>query len=248
MTDAFRARSYTGWPHLAPPRFMSSFLHIWQADLVANDALWLATGPSLAPPELARQNRLRTLALRQTYGRAHGFLRAVLELYTTQPAKDLYFSADTFGKPFLPDFTLHFNLSYRPGRALLAISDAGPVGADVERLAPIPDYEALVAELFSSDEQRALRIAGARAACGPLFYTIWTRKEAYAKALGMGLSVPFAQFSVLKPGDAGPPALVAPAGACLHSFAVGTGYQGAVALLAASESPAPQYFKYPVDL
>ena len=215
---------------------------------MANDALWLTTCPSLAPAELARQTQFRTLALRQTYGRAHGFLRAVLELYTMQPAKSLYFSADKNGKPLLVDFALHFNLSYRAGRALLAVSDAGPVGADVERLAPLANTEALVAELFSDGEQLALHTAAARASCGPLFYTIWTRKEAYAKALGMGLALPFAQFSVLEPGHPGPPALVAPAGAHLHSFAVGSGYQGAVALLAAHPSPIPQYFKYPVDL
>lgn len=227
---------------------MSSFLHIWQADLVANDTLWLATTPSLGTTELARQSRLRTLALRQTYGRAHGFLRAVLELYTLQPAKDLLFAAGRYGKPILTDFALHFNLSYRAGRALLAVSDAGPVGADVEQLAPVTNADALVEELFSAGEQAVIRAAALRASCGPLFYTIWTRKEAYAKALGMGLSVPFAEFSVLESGVAGLPALVEPAGACLHSFAVGTGYQGAVALLPTGPAPTPQYFKYPVDL
>lgn len=226
---------------------MSSFLHIWQADLIANDALWLATNPSLSATELAHQTRLRTLALRQTYGRAHGFLRAVLELYTMQPAKDLFFAANSYGKPILADFALHFNLSYRAGRALLAVSDAGPVGADVEQLAPVTNAEALVKELFSPSEQSAIQAAALRASCGPLFYTIWTRKEAYAKALGMGLSAPFAEFSVLESGIAGLPALVEPAGARLHSFAVGTGYQGAVALVGAG-SPPPQYFKYPVDL
>lgn len=227
---------------------MPSFLHIWQADLAANDAVWRAIRNTLSPPELTRQGQLRTLALRQTYGRAHSFLRAVLELYTFQSASTLYLDTDKHGKPFLPAFKLYFNLSYRPGRALLAVSDAGPVGADVEQLAPIIDEEALVAELFSGGEQLVLRTAAARAASGPLFYTIWTRKEAYAKALGMGLAVPFAEFSVLEPDAAGPPTLVAPAGASLHSFAVGVGYQGAVALLARGAAPAPQYFRYPVDL
>jgi 4'-phosphopantetheinyl transferase len=227
---------------------MSSFLHIWQADLAASDVVWPTASSTLAPAELARQTQLRTLALRQTYGRAHGFLRAVLELYTLQPAKNLYLRADKYGKPFLPDFALHFNLSYREGRALVAVSDAGPVGADVEQLAPITEVEALVAELFSPGEQLALSAAAARASCGPLFYTIWTRKEAYAKALGMGLSTSFANFSVLEPDATGLPNLTAPRGACLHSFAVGMGYQGAVALLPEGAAPTPQYFRYPVDL
>ena len=227
---------------------MPSFLHIWQADLTANDAVWLAIGNVLSPAELAHQAQLRPLARRQTYGRAHCFLRAVLELYTLQPAKNLYFTKDKLGKPLLVDFTLHFNLSYRADRALLVVSDAGPVGADVEQLAPLAEAEALAEELFSAEEQLALRTAAARASCGPVFYTIWTRKEAYAKALGMNLSVAFAQFSVLEPGAAGPPALVEPAGACLYSFAVGAGYQGAGALLPEGAPPTPQYFRYPSDL
>lgn len=225
---------------------MPSFLHIWQADLVANDTAWQTATTTLAPAERARQARLQTLALRQTYGRAHGFLRAVLELYTLLPASTLRFATDEYGKPFLLDFALQFNLSYRAGRALLAVSDAGPVGADVEQLAPLADAAALIEELFSAGEQQVLNNRGT-ASCGPLFYTIWTRKEAYAKALGMGLSVPFAGFSVLEPGGVGQPALVAPAGACLHSFAVGVGYQGAVALLPNEAAPTPQHFRYPLD-
>ncbi len=227
---------------------MPSFLHIWQAELLADDAVWLASGDVLSPAELAHQAQLRPLARRQTYGRAHSFLRAVLELYTLQAAKDLYFTKDKAGKPLLVDFRLHFNLSYRAGRALLAVSDAGPVGADVEQLAPLAEAEALARELFSADEQLALRAAAVRASCGPLFYTIWTRKEAYAKALGMNLAVAFAQFSVLASSAAGPPVLTEPAGACLYSFAVGAGYQGAVALLPEGAPPTPQYFRYPSDL
>lgn len=226
---------------------MPSFLHIWQADLVANDTVWRSATTALSSAERARQAQFQTPLLRQTYGRAHAFLRAVLELYTLLPASTLRFSAGEQGKPFLTDFALQFNLSYRTGRALLAVSDAGPVGADVELLAPLDHVEALTTELFSASEQQALHIARPPA-CGPLFYTIWTRKEAYAKALGMGLSVPFPGFSVLAPGGVGQPALVAPTGAHLHSFAVGIGFQGAVALLPDSEAPIPQHFKYPLDL
>jgi 4'-phosphopantetheinyl transferase len=222
------------------------FLHIWRADLTTRHPGWLAAEATLSVPEQSRQARLRTLALRQTYGRAHGFLRMVLEQYTFQAARFLALATDHQGKPQLPGAGLHFNLSYRPGRALLALSDTGPVGADVEALALLPGASSLVTDLFSVSEQEVLRTAPP-GAWWPTFYAIWTRKEAYAKALGMGLATPFTEFSVLAPGPEGLPLNAAPAGASLHSFAVGGGFQGAVAVLA-PDAPAPQHFSYPFNL
>lgn len=224
---------------------MSTFLHCWQADLTAPG--WPTAEGLLSPAEQARQARLRTPALRHTYGRAHGFLRSVLANYNSFISKELTFTTDANGKPQLPASGLHFNLSYRPGRALLAVSNAGPVGADVELLTPLADADALVAGLFAPAEQAALR-AATPAEYWPLFYLIWTRKEAYAKALGIGLGMPFAAFSVLELRPGAPPALTAPAGASLHSFAAGAGYQGALAALGGAVGPAIQYFNYPFDL
>ena len=226
---------------------MPPFLHSWHADLAADYPGWPAAEATLSAAEQARRARLRTPALRQTYGRAHGFLRAVLATYNSLTNNPLCFSADANGKPQLAGAGLHFNLSYRPGRALLAVSDAGPVGADVEPLTPLADAAALVGGLFAPAEQAALR-AAAPADYWPLFYLIWTRKEAYAKALGMGLGLPFAAFSVLGPRPGVPPALAAPAGCGLHSFASGGGYQGALAALGGAAALAIEHFSYPSDL
>jgi 4'-phosphopantetheinyl transferase len=221
-----------------------SFLHIWQANLTTSHPGWPPAEATLSSREQDQRARLRTFTLRQTYGRAHGFLRSVLEIYTLQPARGLFISPDGQGKPQLPGYALHFNLSYRPGRALLAVSDAGPVGVDVEKLMLLPESAPLVNELFSPDEQEALHTAPP-AAWESIFYTIWTRKEAYAKALGMGLSMPFNSFTVLKLSPDGLLMLTEPTGVRLHSFAAGSGYQGAVATLAHHPAPAPQYFQYP---
>ena len=226
---------------------MFSFLHIWQANLASPLTDWPAAEAALSTVELARQARLRTPAQRQTYGRAHAFMRAVLAFYSPQPAHALAFATGPQGKPVLLDSELHFNLSYRAERALLVVSDAGPVGADVEQLLQLPDAAALVKELYSAEEQVVLHTTNP-AGYWPFFFTIWTRKEAYAKALGMGLTLPFAEFSVLTLAPDTPPQLIAPVGAYLYSFAVGMGYQGAVALLAGGTVPAPQYFWYPVTL
>ncbi len=222
---------------------MSPFLHIWQADLTVENPDWAAAEASLSATELARLARLRTPTLRQTYARAHGFLRSILSQYTGQPRATIELTADDNGKPTITGHHQSFNLSYRPGRALLALSNVGPVGADLEPLVPLSNAAPLVAELFSPDEQAALRVA-APADYWPLFYLIWTRKEAYAKAQGMGLTLPFGSFSVLVPGQ--PPRLTAPADANLLSFPASTGWQGAVAILTAGGALSPhfQYFEY----
>jgi len=222
------------------------FLHVWQADLAAALPPWAAAENFLSAAERARQARLRTPALRQTYGRAHGFLRAVLSHYAGQHARTLLLANDANGKPTLPGAGLHFNLSYRPGQALLAVSDAYPVGVDVETLRPLAGADALIRELFAPAEQAALR-AAAPAEYWPLFYTIWTRKEAYAKALGMGLALPFAAFSVLRFELGQPPVFTAPAGVGLRHWSVGTGYLGAVALVG-PVGPTPAHYTYPAAL
>jgi 4'-phosphopantetheinyl transferase len=226
---------------------VAPFLHVWQADLTTDYPGWPAAEATLSAAELARQARLRTPALRQTYGRAHGFLRVVLSRYSSLLASELTLTSTATGKPIITGAELQFNLSYRPGRALLVVANSFPVGADVEPLTPLPDAEALIKELFAPAEQAALRTA-APAEYWPLFYLIWTRKEAYAKALGMGLTMPFAAFSVLKLAPGARPLLISPAGAQLVSFAVGTGYQGAAAMLTTGPLPAPQHFSYPADL
>ncbi len=226
----------------------SPFLHCWHADLAAEYPAWGPAEATLSADEWARQARFRTGALRQTYGRAHGFLRAVLGRYLGSAPDAVDFTAERLGKPALPaPRRVQFNLSYRAGRALLAVADRCAVGADVETLCPMTDALALVQELFSAPERAVLRAAEG-AAWEDLFYTIWTRKEAYAKALGMGLSLPFAGFSVLEPGAGGAVNLVAPVGAYLTSFAAGPSHRGALAALGGPAGLVLQHFSFPDDL
>lgn len=222
---------------------MRHFLHIWRADLTASYPGWPAAEAALSPAEQARLARLRPPLLRQTYARAHGFLRAILGRYTGLPGAAVELQAAGNGKPVIANSTVHFNLSYRPGRALLAVTNRGPVGADIEPLTPLADAAALVKELFSGPEQAALH-AAAPGDYWPLFYLIWTRKEAYAKAQGMGLAFPFADFSVLAPGT--PPRPASPADAQILSFAAGAGWQGSVAILGTAPVTA-QHVDYPAD-
>jgi 4'-phosphopantetheinyl transferase len=107
------------------------------------------------------------------------------------------------GKPALANpgrNSLRFNLSHRDDLAVYALSSGCEVGIDVEAIRPLPDADAIAACLFSRREHAAYRALGP---CDrPLgFFQCWTRKEAFIKALGAGLSHPLDSFDVsLGPG------------------------------------------------
>lgn len=222
----------------APP-----FCHCWRARLGPVAPAELAT---LAPNERARLARFHQAASQQAYAGAHLFLRTVLGHYAKRAPAELVLGANARQKPTLTAREpLFFNLSYRARWALLAISNAGEVGADVEETRPVTGAEALVEQLFSAAEQAALRLRR-NAAWWALFFEIWTRKEAWAKMLGMGLGQLFADFSVT--ARVGPDlAWQAPGPGFVHGFALDADHTAALAIQPQNNAYIPtwQYFDFP---
>jgi 4'-phosphopantetheinyl transferase len=219
---------------------LSPFYHCWRARLGPVPAAGLAT---LSAAEQARHGRFLAAGPAQAYAGAHVFLRAVLGHYVGQPPAVLVLGMDARQKPLLASTPpLWFNLSYRAEWALLAVSNQGEVGVDLEALRPVAGAAALVENLFSAQEQAVLR-AAKRADWRALFYAIWTRKEAWAKRSGMGLALPFAAFSVAQRRGAAV-AWRAPGSGQLQGFAVQAGHVGALAC--AAGTPANwQHFDFP---
>ena len=216
------------------------FYHCWRARLGLVPPAALST---LSATEQVRHGRFLAVGPAQAYAGALLFLHAVLGHYAGQPPAVLALGVDARQKPILTSGPpLWFNLSYRAGWALLAISNQGEVGVDVEEIRPVTGAENLVCQLFSSAEHAVLHEAKG-AAWWALFYAIWTRKEAWAKMLGMGLALPFAGFSVAQQRDEAVDWLV-PGTGQLCGFAVDEGHAAAVAN-AASTSVSWQHFEYP---
>ena len=219
------------------------FYHCWRARLgpVSPDSLAL-----LSAAEREWHGRFLAAEAAQAYAGAHVFLRNVLSCYAGLPPAALALSADARQKPILAAaHPLWFNLSYRAEWALLAVSNQGEVGVDVEEIRPVAGAGALVDYLFSPAERLVLRTARP-AAWRRLFYAIWTRKEAWAKRSGMGLALPFVSFSVAQRRCAAV-TWRAPGPGQLDGFAVSENHVGALACEA--EAPvAWQHFDFSSQL
>ena len=142
-------------------------------------------------------------AARFVVGRAA--LRTILgEVLRVEP-RTIRLTYGPYGKPELGEpfdrAGLRFNLSHSDSVGLCAVTRRRRVGVDIERLRPVPEWEAIADRMFSPQECHALRRLPA-AQRREAFFSGWTRREAYAKALGEGFS---ARLEDLERDPPGPP-------------------------------------------
>jgi 4'-phosphopantetheinyl transferase len=185
-------------------------VHVWCAtlDRPADETRALARLLSLDERERAERFHFERDRDRFVVGRA--ILRLILSGYTHASPQGLVFRQGPQGKPALAGEpgavavagALHFNVSHSQGVALYAVACGRHVGVDVEQIRPVDDAEQIAARFFSSAECAALAMLPPDAR-RQAFFACWTRKEAYVKATGDGLSRPLERFAVsLAPGEA----------------------------------------------
>ena len=132
-------------------------------------------------------------------------LRTILGSYEKIEPARLRFCYSPYGKPYLAAENNHgnlrFNISHADAIALFAIARGRELGVDIERIRPHVADEGIAERFFSSKEVSCLRALPA-ALQTEAFFNCWTRKEAYIKARGEGLSLPLDKFDVsLAPGE-----------------------------------------------
>jgi 4'-phosphopantetheinyl transferase len=120
-------------------------------------------------------------------------LRRLLAAHTGIDAADLHFEENCFGKPRLAEGP-HFSLSYSGERMIVAIAEV-ELGCDIERIDPALAWRPLADTLFERQERASLADLSGPAARSAFFHC-WARKEAFVKALGLGLSYPLEAFAV----------------------------------------------------
>lgn len=147
----------------------------------------------LGDDERARADCFRFPRDRRRFVVRRARLRQLLGAWVGRAPETLVFSENSHGKPVLADGP-PFSLSHAADIMMLAIGDAD-VGCDIERIDPALDWQPLTETFFTITERNALAVlppAAARRA----FFACWARKEAFVKALGLGLSYPLDAFDV----------------------------------------------------
>jgi 4'-phosphopantetheinyl transferase len=150
----------------------------------------------LSPDEKGRAAQFRLERNRNTFAVAHGVLRILLGRYLNSSPDGILFKYGPKGKPALAgSAAIDFNMSHSDSLAVFAFTAGCPVGIDVERIRPLPDMLTIADRFFCSAEAAELMsLAPDQRQHG--FYLCWTRKEAYIKASGDGLSTPLDSFRV----------------------------------------------------
>jgi 4'-phosphopantetheinyl transferase len=177
---------------------------------VSDVHVWVAAGDGLLPPpetlgdelsigELARARSFKVEVHRRRFMAARLHRRRVLAEYLGSRPGLLVFRVNANGKPELEAESagdLSFNEAESDGVAVVAVTRGRSLGVDVEHQRPVPEAERIISDFGSALEKEAF------ASLRPeerqdLFVPWWTCKEAFVKALGEGLSMPLANFSIL---------------------------------------------------
>jgi 4'-phosphopantetheinyl transferase len=181
------------------PRLAVGEVHVWRATLRQGESMLSESSALLSDDERERARRFHFQEDRDRYVAARAALRDILSRYLQTPPAAIKFRYSPHGKPALSDphasDGLSFNLSHSHEVALYAVAGSRAVGIDVERVREGNEVEDIARHFFSPEEVSALNgLPGGRRASG--FFDCWTRKEAYIKARGEGLSRPLNSFTV----------------------------------------------------
>jgi len=189
--------TWSGPPEL--PSLQTGEVHVWRIELEQRDDLLERFRATLEPDELERAGRFHFEKHRRHFIVGRGFLRYVLSRYLNAKPAALRFSYGTYGKPALAgeheDTRLRFNMSHSHNVALLAITEGKHLGVDVEHIRSDFASEDIARRFFSRFEVECFN-ALSREEQVAAFFRCWTRKEAFIKATGKGLSQGLDTFDV----------------------------------------------------
>ncbi len=191
-------------PAPTAPELDPGAVHVWRVDLSRPEVRMASLRRLLAPAEREREAAFRFQRDRDRFAAARGTLRLVLGQYLRADPASLALATAAYGKPYLSApaaADLQFNLSHDDDLALIAVARGRPVGVDLERVRPDVPMLAIAEQFFAPDEVETLRRLPAERRPAA-FFAGWTRKEAFVKARGDGLSLRLDRFAVsLAPGE-----------------------------------------------
>lgn len=180
-------------------------VHVWCVPLDQPASRVKQLAYVLSADEQARSERFYLVQERRRFIVSRSLLRVALARYVDVEPNQLQFCYSPRGKPALLDTMagadLCFNVSHSQELALFAMTYNQAIGVDLEHIRPIVDVQNIADRFFSAHESATLRVLPPSKLLEG-FFNCWTRKEAYVKARGEGLSAPLDEFEVsLAPGE-----------------------------------------------
>lgn len=215
----------------------SGNIHVWRASLDPPEPCVQHLSSILSDAEHARAAQFCFERDRKRFITGRGLLRLILGRYLHISPAALHIQAEATGQPVLAASQaggIEFNVSHSHGVVLYALTNGRRIGIDIERIRAGPHVDALVDRVLSPRERAVFR-ALPQEQRPAAFFCAWTRKEAYLKACGQGLSRPLDRIDVsLSPFEPERPLSVhgdpqKPSGWSLHGLTPAPGYAAALA-------------------
>lgn len=185
-------------------RLSAGQVHVWRFSLLADTPTQACYSERLSAEELQRAPRFRFERDRRRFVVRRAILRQLLAGYLNCEARTIQFTTGLFGKPAIEGAVesggVHFSCSHSEDVGLVAVARGRELGLDLEMHRPPDSSLEAVAGFFSPSEREELRRVPSEQ-WTQVFFDCWTCKEAFVKALGLGLSLPLDRFTVsLAPG------------------------------------------------
>jgi len=179
--------------------FSADEVHVWRFSLLADTPTQVRYRGLLSAAELRQVSRFHFERDRRRFVVRRALLRQLLAGYRNGAAQTIRFITSSCGKPEIEGAAessgLRFSCSHSEDVGLVAVARGRELGLDLERHRPPDSSLEAVAGFFAPSEREALRRVPSEQWTGT-FFDCWTCKEAFVKALGLGLSFPLDRFTV----------------------------------------------------
>jgi 4'-phosphopantetheinyl transferase len=171
-------------------------VHVWQADLNSFHGFPEDISDHLSPYEIERANNLKFKIDQEHFILRHYLLRLILSKYYNCQPREIRFKYNSFKKPFVESKRsneIKFNMSSSDDFIIIGLCRNKDIGIDIEKVRQTDNFELIALDNFSNPELEYLNNESDKTTA---FFNIWTRKEAFIKAVGTGIYFPLKSFSV----------------------------------------------------
>jgi 4'-phosphopantetheinyl transferase len=164
------------------------FVDVWQADLNQYARCLSKLTAVLNEQEKQRADTFQQPLLRNRYIAVRAITRHVLANYLSAQPADLQFSLGEHGKPDLISDSLYFNISHTDHLLLIAVGNLPDIGVDIELIKTRSNMDGMAKRCFAESEFQFWQPLP-EPQSQETFYRLWTKKEAFVKAIGRGIAL-----------------------------------------------------------